>query len=109
MRPEHWWYTLPLRLLSLFRERAADRDLDDEMQYHMERLAEENMARGMPAAEARLAALRAMDSLTQNKERARETRRVRGIPSIVRNLRNALRLLRKSTLLSLVTILTLGL
>lgn len=49
-----------------------EQDLDDEMQYHMERLMQENVAREMSPEEARYAAMRAMDGLRQNKERARE-------------------------------------
>ena len=29
MRPEHWLYTIPLRLRSLFRWAQADQELDD--------------------------------------------------------------------------------
>ena len=41
MRMEHWVYTIPLRLRSLFRRRQVDRDLDEELQYHVERKTEE--------------------------------------------------------------------
>ena len=40
MRLEHWFYTLPLRLRSLFRRRDVEQELDDELQYHIERKIE---------------------------------------------------------------------
>jgi hypothetical protein len=47
MRPEHWLYTIPLRLRSLFRWVQADQELDDELRDHLERRTEEYMAQGM--------------------------------------------------------------
>src|SRR5262249_9161016 len=96
MRVIRWLSALPLRLRSLFRRREVDRELDDEMQYHMEQLTQENMARGASPEKARYAALRAMDGLTQNKEKARETWKVGGFTNFAGDLRFSLRLLRKS-------------
>ena len=31
MRPEHWLFTIPLRLRSLFRWAQADQEVDDEL------------------------------------------------------------------------------
>ena len=60
MRIKHWFYTVPLRLRSLFRRAQVEQELDEELQYHLERQIEENLAKGMTAEEARYAALRAM-------------------------------------------------
>ena len=57
---DRWRYVLPLRLRSLFRSNSVDRELDDELQFHIERQIELNVARGMNPAEARHAAIRAM-------------------------------------------------
>src|SRR5438552_3877066 len=35
MRPEHWLFTIPLRLRSLFRWAQADQELDDELREHL--------------------------------------------------------------------------
>ena len=54
MRIEHWFYSLPLRLRSLFRRRRVEQDLDEELQYHLERKIEEFVAQGMaPGKRAR--------------------------------------------------------
>ena len=38
MRPEHWLFTIPLRLRALFRWAQADQELDDELRDHLETL-----------------------------------------------------------------------
>jgi hypothetical protein len=52
MRPEHWLYTIPQRLRSLFRSAQADQELDDELRDHLERKTEEYVAQGMTQEEA---------------------------------------------------------
>src|SRR2546429_2611807 len=52
MRPEHWLFTIPLRLRSLFRWTQADQELDDELRDHLERKTEEYIAQGMRQEEA---------------------------------------------------------
>jgi hypothetical protein len=47
MRPEHWLFTIPLRLRSLFRWAQADQELDDELRDHLERKTGEYVAKGM--------------------------------------------------------------
>src|SRR5712692_7488709 len=36
MRPQHWLYTIPLRLRSLFRRRHVEQELNEELQFHLE-------------------------------------------------------------------------
>ena len=61
MRMEHWFYTVPLRLRSLFRRQRVEQDLDEELQYHLEQKIEEYIAQGLTPEQSRHAALRAMD------------------------------------------------
>ncbi len=53
-----WIYTLPLRLRSLFRRSQVEQELDEELRFHVDRLVEEQVARGVSPDEARFAALR---------------------------------------------------
>ena len=53
MPTEHWLYTIPLRLRSLFRWAQADQELDDELRDHLERKTEEYVAKGMTQEQAR--------------------------------------------------------
>ena len=96
MRLKHWFYTVPLRLRSLFRRAQVEQELDEELQYHLERQIEEHIAKGMTEEEARHAALRAMGGVERRKEECRDTRRVRLIEDLIQDLRYGLRTLRKN-------------
>jgi len=85
MRLDHWFYTVPLRLRSLFRRGQVEAELDEELRYHLERQIEVNTAAGMSVEEARYAALRAMHGLDQRKEECRDMRRVRLIEDLWRD------------------------
>ena len=47
MRMEHWRYTAPLRLKAMLRRRQVERELDEELQFHLERKIEEGIASGL--------------------------------------------------------------
>ena len=58
MRLEHWLYTIPLRLRSLFRRNRVEQELNEELQYHLDRKTEEFLAQGRSPEDARRAAMR---------------------------------------------------
>jgi putative ABC transport system permease protein len=85
------------------------RDLNAEIDAHLEFEIQENMARGMPPAEARAAARRHVGNLTQIQERAREAWALPALETIVQDVRYGLRGIRRSPGFSLVVVLTLAL
>jgi len=98
-----------LRLRSLFAGASADRELDEELRYHVERLVDEHIARGVSPHEARMLALRAIGGVEQRKEEMRDARGVSLLEHVVQDVRLALRQLRKQPAFAATAILSLAL
>ncbi|HEV3058091.1 MAG TPA: ABC transporter permease [Vicinamibacterales bacterium] len=109
MRFERWRLVLPLRLRSLFLGRRLDRELDDELGFHVERLTDRNIDSGMTPTEARRAALAAMDGLQARKEECRDMRHIRLVEELVGDARYTWRQFRKSPGFAVVITLVLAL
>jgi putative ABC transport system permease protein len=101
--------TLRLFLRSLFRSRALDQDLDDEVRYHVEKQTEEFVRRGMQEQQAALLARRQFGNATLHKEQCREARNVAWLENIAQDFRHSLRTLSRNPGFTAVSVLTLAL
>jgi len=85
-----------LRLCSLFARHNIERELDDELGFHLDQLIEEEIAAGVPPSEARKSALRKMGGVSQFQEECRDMRRLNLIDDFMKDLQYAGRSLRRS-------------
>ena len=83
-----WWQRLIGR-------NRLERELDVELKFHVDEEAARLMREGLPAPDARRRALAAFGGLEPIKEQARDARGTRWIEDLLRDIRIALRLMRR--------------
>ena len=97
------------RTLAVFTPRRGDVALNDEIQTHLDLLAEEHMRRGMSPDEARAAARQAFGGVEQVKEICRERRGFPLVQTIAQDVRFGARLLIRERWFTLTAAVTLAL
>ena len=104
-----WMTNLKWRLRAIFKRGSMDRELDEEMAFHLEMEVKKNLARGMDAAEARRAAHVSFGGVERQKERARGSWGVSLIDDLGRDFRQSIRQLRRRPAFTTLAALTLAL
>ena len=84
------------RLRALVRSRQLDREIDDEISSHLAEATEEYVRQGLPLEEARRAARRNFGGVSQAKEVYRDVQSFRWLDEFSRDMRFALRTMRRS-------------
>lgn len=84
------------RIRGLFRRGRLERDLEEEVRFHLEMQAEDNVRVGMSTEEARRAAMRSFGAVEPMKEAYRERMTFALLETAARDARYAVRTLRRS-------------
>jgi putative ABC transport system permease protein len=91
------WYVGWSRVRDLLRGSRVDRDIDDELRFHIEEEVEAGVRRGLTPAQALRAAQESMGGAPLTiREDIRDTRRVDRVDDFRRDVRHAVRLLRRN-------------
>jgi putative ABC transport system permease protein len=102
-------HRLRRRLRALLMPRTVERELDEELGFHLAMEIEHNVRQGLSPAEARATALREFGGIDHVKQQAMRSHGIGPLESVAGDVRFALRSLRRSPVFSAVAVLTLAL
>ncbi len=97
------------RLRVLLGKERVEREMDEELRFHLEMETRSNLQAGMPPKEARRRALVAFGGVERFKERGREARGVRPVEDFFTDLRHSFRSFRKNPAFTALAVLSLAL
>src|SRR5271167_3119693 len=104
-----WLTEAWLRVKALAKRRRLERDLEEELQFHLAKRAEKNRASGLRADDARVAARRRFGNVTLVKEDCREMWILTRTETLWQDVRYAARILAKSPGFAAIVIFSLAL
>lgn len=99
---------LMARLRAIVFRRATEREMDDELRFHLEMETEKNLQAGMPPDEARRRARVAFGGVERHRERLREGRRAPVVEPLWRDLRMAWRAILREPGFAIVAVVTIA-
>ena len=101
--------SLKLRARALFARRRTERDLDEELAFHIERETQKHLASGLSPAEARMRARARFGSVAVAADECRDERGTAFVDSLMRDVLYAWRSFRRAPLVALTIVATVGL
>jgi predicted permease len=103
-----WRSVAGSRFRALFRRDRLERELDEEVRFHLEMQADDNMRAGMDADEARRAAMRSFGGRDAMKETYRARRTIHFVETMAQDVRYAVRTMWKSPGFTAIAVVSLG-
>jgi predicted permease len=109
MKAMYWLRLAQTRLRGLLLKRSVEREMEEELRFHLRMRAEENVRRGMTADEAQRAALRSFGRWERVREACRDIKGGGVMETFMQDVKFGARMLRKHFGFTLVAVLTLSL